>query len=82
MEALPNAEGDLLGVVLFRPTDERIEGLKSGADGDGRGRFSCWVRGERNGDGTSGPQAVKSNEPEGFYEGSHLGIGGPFTLFT
>ncbi|CAK8993765.1 Kynurenine 3-monooxygenase (Kynurenine 3-hydroxylase) [Durusdinium trenchii] len=32
VEALPNVEGDLLGVVLFRPTDERIEGLKSGAE--------------------------------------------------
>jgi hypothetical protein len=30
VEALPNVEGNLLGVVLFRPTDERIEGLKSG----------------------------------------------------
>ena len=29
-QALPNAEGDLLGVVLFRPTDQRIQGLKSG----------------------------------------------------
>ncbi|CAJ1399834.1 unnamed protein product [Effrenium voratum] len=32
VEALPNAEGDLLGVVLFRPTDQRIQGLKSGAE--------------------------------------------------
>ena len=37
-------EGDLLGVVLFRPTDDRIEGLKSGepvVDGCG------WVFGDR-----------------------------------
>ena len=26
MEALPNVEGSLLGVILFRPTDERIQG--------------------------------------------------------
>jgi len=32
VEALPNVEGNLLGVVLFRPDDDRIEGLKSGAD--------------------------------------------------
>ncbi|OLQ13304.1 Kynurenine 3-monooxygenase [Symbiodinium microadriaticum] len=31
VEALPNVEGSLLGVILFRPTDERIQGLKSGA---------------------------------------------------
>ena len=30
VEALPNVEGNLLGVVLFRPDDDRIEGLKSG----------------------------------------------------
>ena len=31
VEALPNAEGELLGVVLFPPTEQRIEGLSSGA---------------------------------------------------
>jgi len=42
VEALPNVEGNLLGVVLFRPTDERIEGLKSGDHcGWGRG-FGFW----------------------------------------
>ncbi|CAE7660190.1 kmo [Symbiodinium sp. CCMP2592] len=32
VEALPNVEGSLLGVILFRPTDERIQGLNSGAE--------------------------------------------------
>ncbi|CAE7536836.1 kmo [Symbiodinium natans] len=32
VEALPNVEGSLLGVILFRPTDDRIQGLKSGAE--------------------------------------------------
>ena len=30
VEALPNVEGSLLGVILFRPTDDRIQGLKTG----------------------------------------------------
>lgn len=32
VEALPNVEGALLGVVLFKPTDERVQGLSSGAE--------------------------------------------------
>jgi len=32
VEALPNVEGQLLGVVLYKPTDERMQDLKSGAE--------------------------------------------------
>ncbi|CAE8632368.1 unnamed protein product [Polarella glacialis] len=32
VESLPNVEGTLLGVVLFRPEDERVENLKSGQE--------------------------------------------------
>lgn len=32
VEALPNVEGQLSGVVLFKPTDDRINKLKSGAE--------------------------------------------------
>lgn len=33
MEALPTKEGGQVGVLLFRPDDERILGLKDAADG-------------------------------------------------
>lgn len=32
MEALPTKEGMQVGVLLFRPDDERVLGLKSAAD--------------------------------------------------
>ena len=32
LDALPTKEGLLVGVVLFRPGDERVEGLKTGRD--------------------------------------------------
>lgn len=33
LEALPTKEGGQVGVLLFRPDDERILGLKNAADG-------------------------------------------------
>lgn len=44
IEALPNKEGMLLGVILFKPSDERIAQLKTGSDAKAlfQGIFPDW----------------------------------------